>query len=343
MREKIMMFITYIEFFHKMHSKYLKRFSNKIQLMYTHISNDIKFDDSVEISKNKKKELLDEFVTGNMDKVLLKELKTSIGSETNSEVSFDGSGEKLNSPSNLGLDMSNSLISLSFPSPIHINERARSSSEINSLSGINSFQLSGVKEKKDFKKIFQKNVHKVTNLLQLCKPKHEKIANPKATDKEIQEMFNNIEDSCDSIINKNLEDGNIGLHIDSLDKEYVSKEQFISISDEESKMLNTENRERKSEQSDIIQIEAVSVEETKSLDESIINKDVESVAEELIVEEPIVEAIVTNQEPIIEEPIVEEPFVEELVTNEELVVNEEPESVAEEPVKKKRTYNKKKK
>ena len=91
MREKIIMFITYIEFFHKMHSKYLKRFSNKIQLMYTHISNDIKFDDSVEISKNKKKELINEFNLNNIDGQLLKELKTSIGSETNSEASTETS------------------------------------------------------------------------------------------------------------------------------------------------------------------------------------------------------------------------------------------------------------
>jgi hypothetical protein len=79
MREKILMFIAYIEFFHKMHSKYLKRFSNKIQLMYTHISNDIKFDDSTEISKDKKKQLMDELITNNMDSNLIKEFKQSIG------------------------------------------------------------------------------------------------------------------------------------------------------------------------------------------------------------------------------------------------------------------------
>jgi hypothetical protein len=48
------MFLTYIEFFHKLHTKHLKRFSNKIQLMYTHISTDIKFDESIEINKDKK-------------------------------------------------------------------------------------------------------------------------------------------------------------------------------------------------------------------------------------------------------------------------------------------------
>jgi hypothetical protein len=50
MKERITMFITYIEFFHKLHTKYLKRFSNKIQLIYTDINNDIKFDESLEIN-----------------------------------------------------------------------------------------------------------------------------------------------------------------------------------------------------------------------------------------------------------------------------------------------------
>ena len=61
MKEKVSMFLTYIEFFHKLHTKHLKRFSNKIQLMYTHITTDIKFDESIEISKSKKKESVDDF------------------------------------------------------------------------------------------------------------------------------------------------------------------------------------------------------------------------------------------------------------------------------------------
>ena len=61
MKEKVSMFLTYIEFFHKLHTKHLKRFSNKIQVMYTHITTDIKFDESIEISKSKKKESVDDF------------------------------------------------------------------------------------------------------------------------------------------------------------------------------------------------------------------------------------------------------------------------------------------
>ena len=48
LREKILMFINYNDFFHKMHTKYLKRFSNKIQLMNTHINTDIKFDEYID-------------------------------------------------------------------------------------------------------------------------------------------------------------------------------------------------------------------------------------------------------------------------------------------------------
>ena len=59
-KEKISMFLTYIEFFHKLHTKHLKRFSNKIQLMYTHITTDIRFDETIEINKEKKKEIIED-------------------------------------------------------------------------------------------------------------------------------------------------------------------------------------------------------------------------------------------------------------------------------------------
>ena len=63
-KEKISMFLTYIEFFQKLHTKHLKRFSNKIQLMYTHISTDIRFDETIEMNKekNKRKENVDDFI-----------------------------------------------------------------------------------------------------------------------------------------------------------------------------------------------------------------------------------------------------------------------------------------
>ena len=85
MKEKVILFLTYIEFFHQLHTKYLKRFSNKIQLMYTHINNDIRFDESLELNADKQHEILSEFTHSNIDKQLLSELKRTINVETSSD------------------------------------------------------------------------------------------------------------------------------------------------------------------------------------------------------------------------------------------------------------------
>jgi len=53
MKEKINLFLTYIEFFQKLHEKYLNRFSNKIVLMLNNINSDIHFDDNIESNANK--------------------------------------------------------------------------------------------------------------------------------------------------------------------------------------------------------------------------------------------------------------------------------------------------
>lgn len=65
-REKIYLFLKYIEFFHKQHIKHFKRFNNKMQLMYNELNNDINFDEQIiteeritnieNISSNEKKE-----------------------------------------------------------------------------------------------------------------------------------------------------------------------------------------------------------------------------------------------------------------------------------------------
>ncbi len=45
-RDKTLLFITYVEFFHKLHTKYLRRFATKVQAMYNQINNDISFDEN---------------------------------------------------------------------------------------------------------------------------------------------------------------------------------------------------------------------------------------------------------------------------------------------------------
>jgi hypothetical protein len=88
MKEKVGVFLTYTEFFHILHTKYLKRFSNKIQLMYAHINNDVKFDESVEMNREKKKEMLGEFTEGDIDDELLDSLKRIVAVDSSSESSL---------------------------------------------------------------------------------------------------------------------------------------------------------------------------------------------------------------------------------------------------------------
>jgi hypothetical protein len=110
-KEKIVMFITYIEFFHKLHTKYLKRFSNKIQLMYSHINNDINFDqESVNVKKHDNIKNSDENNMLFIDKTATLSLNDNITesdqesidiisrSRTNSSISSNNTSNDKNSP-----------------------------------------------------------------------------------------------------------------------------------------------------------------------------------------------------------------------------------------------------
>jgi hypothetical protein len=310
-----------------MHSKYLKRFSNKIQLMYTHISNDIKFDDSVEISKNKKKELIDEFVANNVDKELLRDFKTSIGSETNSEVSSDGSKSSVSSPADVRETAS--ILSLSIPSPINISNRNTS-----------NHSLMPSIPKTNYKSIFKNNIHKVTDMLHFCKTKPGKVIQPKMSEKDVEDMFYGIEESCDTIINQDtkhdygLAPENIGLHINSFDEARPGS----PIHFEGNNYLNEPD-----------EIENIVMEKSEIgidiADEKIEEHELEP---PVAIEEPLPEPVPLPQpspEPpvVIEEPepvvIISEKIVQTDIKSEP--IQEEP-SEDNMPAKKKRAYKKKK-
>ena len=53
MREKVNLFISYIEFFHNLHSKFLNRFSKKMQFMMVQLNSDVNFEKKEEKSVEK--------------------------------------------------------------------------------------------------------------------------------------------------------------------------------------------------------------------------------------------------------------------------------------------------
>jgi len=105
MREKIILFITYLEFFHKLHNKYFKRFTTKLQLMYSQITYDIKFDDNEESKKTKNMDMLHNLQDEEVGSKILKELRASINDNTESETGSEFEMfDKLGTPKSISID-----------------------------------------------------------------------------------------------------------------------------------------------------------------------------------------------------------------------------------------------
>lgn len=82
MNQRAALFINYIEFFHKSHTKYLKRFMMKMNLMLSQLNTDIKFESASVDTKSAKKDMISNLKENNLDKKLLKELKISIADDS---------------------------------------------------------------------------------------------------------------------------------------------------------------------------------------------------------------------------------------------------------------------
>jgi len=106
MRERLAVFLTYIDFFHILHAKYLKRFNNKIQLMYAHINNDIKFDECVEMNREKTQEILDESTGCEVYDGLIDSLNVFVGDSSN-ELSYTDKIEHVITDENVVIDTPN--------------------------------------------------------------------------------------------------------------------------------------------------------------------------------------------------------------------------------------------
>ncbi len=94
-KEKISMFLTYIEFFHNLHTKHLKRFSNKIQLMYTHINTDIRFDENIEMNKDKKQDLTSDLPSNNEINLTVEEFESNYVNNISNNIITDEDSVKL--------------------------------------------------------------------------------------------------------------------------------------------------------------------------------------------------------------------------------------------------------
>jgi len=164
MKEKIIMFTTYIEFFHKLHTKYLKRFSNKIQLMHSHISHDIHFDD----------------------------IKKTNSSDSSNESNSKKSDEENEYTSYLKYNSTDSdYESNTSSNSFDLNKEDDVRSRTNSTTS--SGNLKTISPKFKLKNVTSQIISKKENENSL-------------THNELNDIFSTIDMSCDSIINKNIEE-----------------------------------------------------------------------------------------------------------------------------------------
>jgi hypothetical protein len=89
-KEKMNLFVTFMEFFHSSHMKYLKRFTTKLQLMLSQVNNDIKLENP-SVEKDNKKMAIQDLKSANIDREILHDLKKAIGDEDISITSSDRS------------------------------------------------------------------------------------------------------------------------------------------------------------------------------------------------------------------------------------------------------------
>jgi hypothetical protein len=141
--------------------------------MYTHINNDINFDESVELNNDKKNEIINEFIGNNIDKEVLDELKNSIHADsTNSDTENSEASQIIN----------NKIGTISISS----NDTSKSKST----------------EKKGLKHMIKKNVvSKAKKLFNLFGAGNSKESPKNYSDKEIKTAFSEINECCDLLIN----------------------------------------------------------------------------------------------------------------------------------------------
>jgi hypothetical protein len=84
LEQKLLLFISYMEFFHKLHVKYLKRFTSKMNLFTSQITHDIRLDSSTK-TKERRKSMMEDFKKDNIDVGLMSELTESISNPSSSD------------------------------------------------------------------------------------------------------------------------------------------------------------------------------------------------------------------------------------------------------------------
>jgi len=243
-KEKGTLFISYIEFFHSLHTKHLQRFAMKMNLMYTQLTHDIRFEDNGESAEDKKKDLINKYQDDNIDKDLLNQIKLSVDdnisnfSQDSSEISY------LNSPIH-SLQSKSGEFEEEKTNKFNLNLSKQISSE--------EIELNPVK-KKSISSILKKNVKKVVNSLGIFKNTQNKDEKLTLSSENLLNQNNsnkmainiNMIDNEDKISNKSsISDNSLNKYSnesDKIDKTKSMDEIFLELSNQCDELINSNGK-----------------------------------------------------------------------------------------------------
>jgi len=337
-KEKGTLFISYIEFFHSLHTKHLQRFAMKMNLMYTQLTHDIRFDDNGESSDDKKKDLINKYQDDNIDKDLLKQIKLSVddnasnSSHDSSEISY------LNSPIN-------SLQSKSFD--FESDNQVETTNNFNCFNSskqiVSSEEIDIKPVKKSMGSIFKKNVKKVVNSLGLFKNtkktddkltlSSERLINQSIINKDEMKIDINKEDLFDKLSNKSInsiksDNSNnleINMNQDKIEKTKSLDEIFLELSTQCDNLIKSNEKnsilvENEETVTTFIEIYDNTNNKSIDLDEDVLEEEVlqeEVLQEEVLQEEVLQEEVL--QEEVLQEEVLDEQIINEQIINEQII------------------------
>jgi hypothetical protein len=325
-KEKGMLFISYIDFFHTLHTKYLQRFSMKMNLMYSQVTHDIRFDDSPQPSKIKKEELLNTLQDDNIDKSLIKQIKGSFDDSDSTDSTDSGSLSKLD----VIYQQINSL------------DKPNNTKQEN---GFNTQISKKLSDQNGISSMLKKNIKKVVSggirLFKNNKKNDGGISSSSSFSNESILTINTIEQKevlslkePNENILLNISEQNIKRHHNSYNSSYSSNDNEYSYNTkiERNKPVSDEDEEelQRTLSSEHIFMEIsnqcleitspVNSENTKeAIIETIID---EVIKDELIIDEAIIDETPINETPINETPINETPINETPINEEESNIEE---------------------
>jgi hypothetical protein len=214
-KEKGMLFISYIEFFHNLHTKYLQRFTMKMELMFNQVTHDIRFEDGPKLNETKKQELIKNYENQHIDKLLIRKIKRS----------FDDSDSN-SSDTPKKLSISNSAPVTEGSRRLIVNTSVKDTSETMSVDN----NLLNSPRNGKYKDIIKENVKKLMNGISLFKKKPDTQLSSASSDSSMIDEINNEENI---VVKLNQLENNIELKVDedaSINRTKSAEEIFMEIS-----------------------------------------------------------------------------------------------------------------